>query len=560
MPLEGVYLGRYRLIRLIGSGGMGEVYLAEDDRIAQQVAIKVIRMEVTPYPDTHSAKEATRLFEREARAIARLDHPNILPLYAYGEETVNDQTLTYLVMPYRKEGTLATWLRQRATSDLLSAREVAYLLTQAADALQHAHDQQILHQDIKPSNFLIRSRKEQLPDLLLADFGIAKFTTATASVSQSIRGTPTYMAPEQWDGHPVAATDQYALAIMAYELLTGRPPFQGGPGQVMRQHYFTLPEPPSKLNARLSSSLDAVLLRALAKQPEERFASIAAFAHAFGQAAQDNREALASAQKPSTPSADLHATLAISKQEALSGTRRTLTLPGGRRVTIWVPAGAQEGQVLRLEGQGELSDSGVAGALILTLIIAAAEASAPLADPRQVDEKTFLSEVPAVSSPPVTPSSPAAERSSSSSPPSQSPQFGAQTSTASQSTVLSRAAKRGVRGISRRQVLAGLAALAAAGGGLTWWVVAQKSPEGTLLYTYRGHSNTVTAVAWSPDGSRIASGSSDNTVQVWNATDSSNPYTYKGHSRAVDAVAWSPNGSRIASAGYDNTVQVWQAV
>ena len=195
MALEGQQLGRYRLVHLLGSGGMGEVYLAEDARIQQQVAIKVIRSEVTPYPGSQTAREAARLFEREATAIAKLDHPNILPLFEYGEENVQGATLTYIVMPYRKEGTLATWLRQRTTTSLLSPAEVAALLTQAADALQHAHDQHILHQDIKPTNFLIRVRKGQLPDLLLADFGIAKFTTATATASQSIRGTPAFMAP-----------------------------------------------------------------------------------------------------------------------------------------------------------------------------------------------------------------------------------------------------------------------------------------------------------------------------------------------------------------------------
>jgi eukaryotic-like serine/threonine-protein kinase len=114
MPLEGQHLGHYRLLRLLGSGGMGEVYLGEDARIGQQVAIKVIRAEGIAYPQSESAREAARLFEREAKAIARLDHPNILPLYAYGEEALGEQRLTYLVMPYRKEGTLAAWLRRRS--------------------------------------------------------------------------------------------------------------------------------------------------------------------------------------------------------------------------------------------------------------------------------------------------------------------------------------------------------------------------------------------------------------------------------------------------------------
>src|SRR5207302_11458673 len=130
----------------------------EDARIAQQVAIKVIRSEDIAYPGSQSAKEATRLFEREAKAIARLDHPNILPLYAYGEETLQEMLLTYLVMPYRKEGTLATWLRQRGSAEPLSPAQVAPLLQQAAEAVQHAHHQQVIHQDVKPTNFLVRLR------------------------------------------------------------------------------------------------------------------------------------------------------------------------------------------------------------------------------------------------------------------------------------------------------------------------------------------------------------------------------------------------------------------
>ena len=371
MPLEGLHLGHYRLLRLIGSGGMGEVYLAEDARIGQQVAIKVIRSEGIAYPGSESATEATRLFEREAKAIARLDHPNILPLYAYGEETLHGTLFTYLVMPYRKEGTLATWLRQRGTAVPLSPIEVALLLQQAAEALQHAHTQHILHQDIKPSNFLIRVREDQpeWPDLLLSDFGIAKLTSATASASQSIRGTPTYMAPEQWDGHPVPASDQYALAIMVYELLVGRPPFVGNPGQVMRQHYMTPPPAPSSLNGSLSPAIDAVLVRALSKDPEERFPSVRAFARAFQEAVHSDGE--------------LHATLAISKAEAQSGTTRTLTLPGGRQVSVTVPAGLIDGSTIRLEGKGmPYYEGGPPGLLVLSIAISAEVLPQPLSQER----------------------------------------------------------------------------------------------------------------------------------------------------------------------------------
>src|SRR6266567_120138 len=372
MALEGLQLGQYRLVRLLGSGGMGEVYLAEDARIGQQVAIKVSRTETTGYPNTDATKDAVRLFQREARAIARLDHPRILPLFAYGEESIHGTSLTYIIMPFRPEGSFASWLQQRSSSGLLSPREVAYFINQAAEALQYAHDNQIVHQDVKPSNFLIRSNKENpgRPDLLLSDFGIAKLSSATASVSQSVRGTPAYMAPEQWSGEPVYATDQYALAVLAYELLAGRPPFVGRQEQVMYQHFSVQPQPPGTFNPQLSKDVDSVILKALAKQPEDRFLSISAFANAFKQATL-GLDASTIIKTPYTPkSRDLHVTLAISKVEAQTGTNRILTLPGGRQVSVPVPAGAFNGQVLRLRGMGEpLYDGGQAGTLILTLSV-----------------------------------------------------------------------------------------------------------------------------------------------------------------------------------------------
>jgi hypothetical protein len=164
------------------------------------------------------------------------------------------------------------------------------------------------------------------------------------------------MAPEQWDGHPVAASDQYALAIMVYELLVGRPPFVGNLGQVMHQHYLVPPPAPSSLNAHLSPAIDAVPLRALAKQPDERFPSVTAFARAFHEAMQSDGV--------------LHATLTISQAEAESGTTRTLPLPGGRQVSVPIPAGVSNGTTLRLEGQGmPYYTGGPAGPLDLTIAI-----------------------------------------------------------------------------------------------------------------------------------------------------------------------------------------------
>src|SRR5436305_4033009 len=299
MSLAGKRLGRYSLQRLIGSGGMGEVYLARDAQIDRQVAVKVIRGEESSSPDSTEFRDAARLFQREARAVARLNHPRILPLFDYGEEVTNEGVLVYMVMPFCEEGSLVNWLRQRGTSDVLSVPTAMHILEQAAEALQHAHDHQIIHQDVKPANFLIRSGlHKDRPDLLLADFGIAKMAATTSGTSQAIRGTPASMAPEQWQGQAVPATDPYALAIMIYPLLAARAPFQGGPGQVMFQHMTVQPQPPSMFNLALPPTIDDVILHALAKDPQERFPSVAAFAQAFQRAAQGNDVQLAHTDLP----------------------------------------------------------------------------------------------------------------------------------------------------------------------------------------------------------------------------------------------------------------------
>jgi serine/threonine protein kinase len=362
MQLEGQQMGHYRLLSLLGSGGMSAVYLAEDLSVRRQVAIKVIRSESAINPEDDTAKEAAHLFRREANAVAMLDHPNILPLYDYGEENLQGEKLTYMVMPFRQEGSLADWLRKTDGSRWLTIQNVAFLIHQAASALQYAHDHHIIHRDVKPSNFLIRGRPENpaQPDLLLADFGIAKFSTAVSSTETMTRGTPIYMPPEQWQDRPVPATDQYALAAMTYELLTGRPPFQGNHSQLMYQHFHVQPNPLSSINPRVSADIDSVVLRALAKQPKDRFPSIASFDQAFQQAVSNIN--------------NIRITLTISPLEAINGTSRIITLPDRRMVTVTVPAGAYDGQIIQLADHGIASSYGnPAGALLITIAISRVE-------------------------------------------------------------------------------------------------------------------------------------------------------------------------------------------
>jgi serine/threonine protein kinase len=285
MGIEGQQLGHYHVRSLINRGGMGEIYLADDTHLPRQVAIKVVQSEPSAYPNAQATHEASRLFDREMRLISSLDHPSILQLLDYGNETILGKPTTYMVMPYRHEGSLIDWLRRRGSAEPLPATDVAALIRQAADALQHAHDRNILHMDVKPSNFLVRERREtpNRPDLLLADFGISKGAEGTKSTTA--RGTLAYMSTEQWNGNPSPASDQYSLAIMACELLAGRVPFLGNEVQVMYQHMQATPTPPSTVNPRVPRALDAVILRALAKNPQSRYPSVRAFADAFQQAA-----------------------------------------------------------------------------------------------------------------------------------------------------------------------------------------------------------------------------------------------------------------------------------
>lgn len=371
--LIGKQLGRYRILDFIDRGGMGKVYKAEDVDIERLVAIKAL----IPHPDLQKTQDAIRLFRREMKVVAKLDHPHILPLYGYSEEEIDNELIIYMVMPLREEGDFEKWLRKQGYSNRpLPLSYVMHFLRQASEALQEAHDKGIIHRDVKPSNFLLRNNNAHpdMPDLLLADFGLTKFMEESGS--STVRGTTPYMAPEQWQpgAPPVFATDQYALGIMAYHLLTGTMPFIGGEAQLNYQHLNSIVKAPCTINPYLPSGVDAVILRALAKKPEERYNSVLAFCNALQQAIDGYT--------------DIPLVLAINDSEAQRGIAYPLTLPDGRQVTVAIPAGVQHGQQLRLEGQGGKSRySSHVGALVVTVIVKAKPESEPEVE-RQLEKLT----------------------------------------------------------------------------------------------------------------------------------------------------------------------------
>lgn len=264
-------LGRYRLLRRVGRGGMGEVWLAEDPSLQRQVALKILPTR------KRDDQEFLVRFEREARAAASLHHPHILPVHDYGQQQLpDDQTVTYLVMSYVSGGSVDDRLKSLSNGHgSLTQDEALGYLFQVGEAIDYAHAHGIIHRDIKPANMLLRDDNW----LLLTDFGIARILTdADASTTGTYLGTPTYMSPEQAQGHAVPASDIYSLAIVAYQLFTGRVPFQAeNPFALTFQHTFSPPPSPRVYNPSLSPEFETALLRGMAKDPAQRPFSATAY-------------------------------------------------------------------------------------------------------------------------------------------------------------------------------------------------------------------------------------------------------------------------------------------
>ncbi len=287
--LIGQNLGRYQILETLGAGGMATVYKAYDIRLEREVAIKVIRRESFPSDEMETL---LKRFEREAKSLGRLSHPNIVGVIDYGDY----EGLPYLVMVYLSGGTLKDRLGKP-----IPWREAIQMIIPIAHALEYVHSQNIINRDVKPSNILLTETGQPM----LTDFGLVKLfgqqekdSTGLTSSGTGL-GTPDYMAPEQWTGEPTAQSDLYSLGVVLYEMITGHRPYTADTpaGVLLKQATESLPLPKQYI-PDLPKDVESVLLRALAKDPNDRYSDM----HTFIEELQNllaGREVIASTFKTS---------------------------------------------------------------------------------------------------------------------------------------------------------------------------------------------------------------------------------------------------------------------
>jgi serine/threonine protein kinase/WD40 repeat protein len=553
----GQQVGDYRLLRWLGGGGFGNVYLAEQVRDHSQVAVKLLQIRLT-------RSEELKAFINEARTI-RLKHSHIVPLLDFG---ISREDIPFLVMEYAVQGTLRD--RYPKSTQLPLTAVVSYV-QQAASALLYAHEQHLIHRDVKPENMLLRADGT----VLLSDFGIASVAHSSLSLSlhQGIGGTIPYMAPEQSQGQARAASDQYSLGVVVYEWIAGRRPFEGTAVEVAMQHAMKLPPSLAAQVPTLSRAVDQVVLKALAKDPRDRFVTVQDFAAALEQAARGMPHIFSSFMPNQTlPPAmpDVHRASSIGSSEQvvspnpsispapsspLVSPQATLRHPSAPSLHPAIPKIGSPGQSAPLmPPPANIESSSVAGKPPQPIhvpppqkrpdsVISASPVQTPLA--ASVTLQGTQTAQPALST-----RQPATTPAESVVPPSNAP-----------------------RRISRRTVLGlGGAGLVVVGTGTAlWWLTAgsghnrlvstptplQKGPaRGTTLLTYSGHTMDVWAAAWSPDGKHIASGGDEATIHIWDPTSGKRVFTYAGHvsvgpigqQRGITVIVWSPDSTRIASA------------
>lgn len=564
--LVGQQLGNYRLLRLLGRGNFADVYLGEHIHLNVQTSIKVLDMRLT--------KDDMGDFLSEARMIARLRHPNIIQVLEFGVEN----NTPFLVMDYAPHGTLRQLYSQGTQ---LAPTTILPYVKQIASALQYAHNEKIIHRDIKPENMLLGPNYE----LLLSDFGIA--VVANSSRTQSMRGvagTVAYMAPEQLRGKPIFASDQYSLSVVMYEWLSGYSPFRGSFVEVATQHTLLAPPPLHEKVPDIAPRVEAVILQAMAKDPQERFASIQDFASAFERACTSDELTPALFSSNTTPLTLLPPSQEMNVlplQETMITTYRGHT--GTVNAVAWAPNESHATKLYRSriasasdDGTVQIWDamtgrrsanayrghSGGVSALAWSpdnkrIASAGVDSTVQIWEVSNIRKASIYrghsEKVTAVAWSPITKASSHGQTS-----------YLASSSVDNSVQVWEATSGRRIS-LFRGHTQAVLALawspdgqyIATTGEDMT--VQVWQATTGNSVHIYRNHSHEVLALAWSPNGKYIASGGADQVVQVWEATTGDPVFTYHGHQFTVSALAWSPDSTRIASASYDRTVHIWDA-
>ncbi len=551
----GQQLGNYRLVRLLGQGGFADVYLGEHVYLKTLAAIKVLHAQITD--------DNMEGFITEAQTIARLKHPHIIRVLDFG---VQNNT-PFLVMDYAPKGTLR---QLHPKGSRLPLSTVVPYVKQLAGALHYAHSQKLIHRDIKPENMLLGPNDE----ILISDFGIATMAQSSRyQLTQEVVGTVAYMAPEQIQGKPRPVSDEYALGIVIYEWLTGSCPFQGSFTEIASQHVFASPPSLQEKLPMMAADVEKVIMMALAKDPQQRFANLQAFANALEQASGKgpSRSSTSGTDLSLPPSAPT-LTPVLSQSELL--TALSPPVPGSTRTseaapvvlaavepltqlpspTPGTPPPGQKAprRFTRRALLGGLGGLVVVGGGALAWFVLSQSPFAP-------------SHAAAVLKPTATPSPiPTATPSPTPSPtptptPKPTPTPTSQPTPQPTSPPVSPALVTYYGPSSMYTVSWSPGGTWIASGGLGSNVGVWSASSGSTLLTCYGTSAKVYSVAWSPNGSYIASGHSDGTVRLWNGSSGTPFLTLTGHSRQVNAVAWSPDGSSIVSGSADNTAKVWSA-
>ena len=553
----GQQLGNYRLIRLLGQGGFAEVYLGQHIYLDTSAAIKVLH--------TRLDSDDVEHFREEARTIARLLHPNIVRVLEFNVEEMTP----YLVVDYAPNGTL----RKRHPRGVpLPPSTVVSYTRQVAAALSYAHEQKVIHRDVKPENMLVGRRNE----ILLTDFGIALVAQSSRySGSQGIQnmaGTIAYMAPEQIQSLACPNSDQYSLGIVVYEWLSGTRPFQGTFTEIAVKQTIA---PPPSLREKvpdLSPAVEEVVMKALAKDPQQRFENVQAFALALEKAF--STELASSSSLTGLPAAEVQPsssknTILLSSVETPEESFATVQslppelIPSPPTAFLHNPTSSlqqpETTSLPKLTQPKRISRRSVVIGLAGLAAVAIAGGGIALVTHMQTPSSPLQYQaMPLFTYPGHTDWvwsvawSPGGKRIASASADTTAQVWDA---TNGDHPDVYRLHSNTIYSVSWSPDGSRIAS-----AGYDKTVQVWDSTFGDHFYTYAGHADWVWSVAWSPGGKRIASAGGDRTVQVWDAFDGRHPYIYRGHTDSVYAVAWSPDGKRIASAGEDGTVQIWDPV